>query len=316
MNDRNEIIKVIKSKVRTGFVGYILNMLSLRCLYNEYVDKSKILQCVPTFRLSQDPLELFFGKIRSRNGFNDNPTMQQFMGAMRKLIVNQNFAISKGSNCNEYERSESIGNILHVSSRKRKLDDSSNTAERTAKNTISTINFDWCEKWDEINQVDLNIICENIGINLSEVSTAHIANIIEKKIENSNQIFCEDCVNVFNQNEKVAEAFLNSNFKEPPCQSTLEICCIVKKFMKLELLREITDFKVIENKIFEEIENGIFYENSDFSHNTGHKIYLIQFVVDTCIHILGTFIAKHATLTEHRRIYGSKWRNVIHFHGQ
>ena len=49
--------------------------------------------------MSQDPLELFFGCIRASLGFNNNPTVQQFMGAYKKLCAGALLKTGRGSNC-------------------------------------------------------------------------------------------------------------------------------------------------------------------------------------------------------------------------
>lgn len=40
-----------------------------------------------TNKLSQDHLELFFGSIRAKGGFNNNPTARQFQAAYKRLLV-------------------------------------------------------------------------------------------------------------------------------------------------------------------------------------------------------------------------------------
>lgn len=60
-----------KSDVKTGFMGYIINMQSLKMMFEKYIEKEKILSCIPTYFLNQDAVEMFFGKIRSRGGCNN-----------------------------------------------------------------------------------------------------------------------------------------------------------------------------------------------------------------------------------------------------
>ena len=40
-----------------------------------------------TFKISQDHLELFFGKTRSLDGCNNNPLARQFCAAYKKLLI-------------------------------------------------------------------------------------------------------------------------------------------------------------------------------------------------------------------------------------
>lgn len=63
--EKNDQIKnVLKSSRQTGFVGYLINISSLKQMFEEYVTDSAILTSISTYSLSQDFLEIFFGKNR------------------------------------------------------------------------------------------------------------------------------------------------------------------------------------------------------------------------------------------------------------
>lgn len=61
-------------------------------MYQTYVTVFKYLI---TYRLSQDHLELFFGAIRSKSGYNNNPTARQFEAAYKRLIVKKNLLLTR-----------------------------------------------------------------------------------------------------------------------------------------------------------------------------------------------------------------------------
>ena len=48
---------------------------------------SQMPSAVLTYKLSQDHLELFFSSVRTRGGFNNNPTARQFTAAYKRLLV-------------------------------------------------------------------------------------------------------------------------------------------------------------------------------------------------------------------------------------
>jgi len=52
-----------------------------------------------TYKLSQDHLELFFSKIRSCGGFNNNPSVVQFQAAFRSLVLKNCVTPSLAGNC-------------------------------------------------------------------------------------------------------------------------------------------------------------------------------------------------------------------------
>lgn len=76
--------KVIHSERKTGFLEFIIclkNAIELfKLLFKKCNGKFKYLL---TYKLSQDHLEVFFSALRSRGGFNNNPSAYQFRNAYR-----------------------------------------------------------------------------------------------------------------------------------------------------------------------------------------------------------------------------------------
>lgn len=83
------------SNRKTGFVGLIICLMNVKDLYNDYVSTNK-LKFILTYKLNQDHLEMFFSAIRSRCGFNNNPSALQFRTAYRRLLV-RNFIKEHGT---------------------------------------------------------------------------------------------------------------------------------------------------------------------------------------------------------------------------
>ncbi|KAL3185565.1 hypothetical protein MRX96_028967 [Rhipicephalus microplus] len=52
-----------------------------------------------THKLSQDHAENFFGSVRGRGGYNNNPTAAQFMAAYKRLLVQAEVTSSSSGNC-------------------------------------------------------------------------------------------------------------------------------------------------------------------------------------------------------------------------
>lgn len=78
---------IINSNRKTGFLGFIISLKSALLMYNEMVCKEKKLIYLPIYKMSQDHLQLFFSSVRSRGGWNNNPTCRQFTAAYKRLIV-------------------------------------------------------------------------------------------------------------------------------------------------------------------------------------------------------------------------------------
>lgn len=71
----NKRIFLCKSKLNTAFTGFIIDMTSLRMIYKQFVEDQNLMTSLSTFPLLQDRVEILFSKIRSANGYNDNPTV-------------------------------------------------------------------------------------------------------------------------------------------------------------------------------------------------------------------------------------------------
>lgn len=70
---------------KTGFLGFVVFMDSIIRMCN--LGDNQLFVYLPTSKLSQDHLELFFGVIRSFGHCNDNPTAKQFEAAFKRFIV-------------------------------------------------------------------------------------------------------------------------------------------------------------------------------------------------------------------------------------
>lgn len=53
------------------------------------------------YKLGQDHLEMLFSKIRSKGGFNNNPDVNQFVSALKALLVKTEITPSVNANCLE-----------------------------------------------------------------------------------------------------------------------------------------------------------------------------------------------------------------------
>lgn len=63
LNDKGRMIRVCHSKINTGFNGFITNMVSLKLLFQEFVEERMLVITIRTFCLQTDPAEIFFGNI-------------------------------------------------------------------------------------------------------------------------------------------------------------------------------------------------------------------------------------------------------------
>lgn len=115
-------VSLISSRRKTAFRGFIADMHSVMLMYEKFVEIEGILGEFPTYYLLQDVIEMFFGKIRSCCGFNNNPNIHQFKGAYRKVQCNLNIRPSAIGNCrifhNNLPKNFFYSDIYFVSSKR------------------------------------------------------------------------------------------------------------------------------------------------------------------------------------------------------
>jgi len=78
---------VLQSERKTGVLGLITCLKTIKSLYSELIE-TKLLQFLLTYKFNQDHIELLFGAIRAKGGFNNNPTLEQFEAAYKSIIIN------------------------------------------------------------------------------------------------------------------------------------------------------------------------------------------------------------------------------------
>lgn len=106
---------MIEGQRKTGFLGFLICIESLKGLYADYVAQTNSpLNYILTYKISQDHLEIFFSAIRNRGGQNNNPSAYQFRNSYKRLLLHTEVKGSKYGNC--IELPESPISILTVTS--------------------------------------------------------------------------------------------------------------------------------------------------------------------------------------------------------
>lgn len=296
-NRQGQIVRVINSTLRTAFRGFIINMINFRSIYEECV-VTKVMDYLPTHRFSQDILEAFFGRIRSQLGHNDNPTVEQFGSAYRKIVVNNEIKCSDSSNC----RDNLCLDILTVSSRRPRI----NTVENEDDINLNNMHTESTNRTEHI-QID-----NYEWMDLEIVSVAHLAGLIELKIENQGRFNCADCLKIFSENDKVSQ----SQLKNIPCQSTFEICSIAHKHVKKLAADSSYTYDKLLQDISCEFNYTTAYPKTNFENHVDHKNFFINFIAEEYIRAQATYIAKKVTLREQEILLGNKFKKIRQFKGQ
>lgn len=224
----------IKSRRHTGFVGFIINMVNARKMYEDYV-VTGLLDSLSLFYNSQDLLESFFSRIRALLGANDNPTAQEFKAAIRKLLFFNEISSSIFANC---EDNLDILTVSSVTPRMMNIfqDQDNDGEDNDGEKNFSeeNQNIDFFEEIEEFNALSNTSEAESEIQNKEEATIAYVAGTIEKKVKSS-KFACKECLSVcehlFDENEKISGQFIENNRTQRPCKSTFNICkCVHKIF--------------------------------------------------------------------------------------
>lgn len=310
---KSKIVSILHSKCKTAFRGFIVDIEALLSMYREYIEENSLMTSISTYLLQQDIIEMFFGKIRAKCGFNNNPNVHQFKGAYRQLSTNIKIQISPYANCryfdSELPSTRNYSNITTVSSRRAKFipDEAFEDVIQQQKDEIleDVICLESIENSDPL--VDF----------MSDFSIFYAASRIETKISENSTFFCMECRNVFAENEK---SNLNSNIHlSPPCTSTYEICKTADRFMKLYDIsapEKKYDFKVIYCLIFRALDFENLFVDSLFDCDMHHKYQLIKCIVGDYVAMTAMHKSKQITMEQHDKVLRQHLNRLVVNSGQ
>lgn len=184
------IVPVIKSTRKTGFIGLIISLQSIKNMFIDTV-MTKELEFLLTYKMSQDHLEIFFSAIRSRGGFNNNPTALQFESSFKRLLVHTEIMTSSGANCMVMDMTK----ILWVSSSTSKPVENSN------------IYLDMLCAEIEDDDINFNTNQFNVLQQVVEDIVEYIAGFIVRKL--SRKLICDECTEVLTRTNIESGSLIN-----------------------------------------------------------------------------------------------------------
>lgn len=305
--------EITTTQRKIPFVGFKNNSIALKLMYEELVE-TNLIDKICTTDLQQDLLESFFSRMRSKGGFNSNPTQEQFIGNFRRILLNNELTASAISNCVDKLH------IMHVSS-------SQVSQHKPDSNYLMQINVQEehdgeCEpESNEGEEVLIAVNEENSEMKAIEIlNAANLAAIIESSIQRSKKFSCADCAMIFELNLKIdADHFVKNRKNDLPCRSTFEICATSLKIMsKYFTSVHISHFDYF--KLFDSIKKAIntehLYVQSSFEHCMEHKSFVIDLIIEEIIKVKCVSIARIETLQQHTTFIRSCKTHDIHNSGQ
>ena len=88
---------VIHSRRKTFVLGFYISVKSIFAISQQLLATGSSYK--PTYRFSQDYIEILFSCIRQKGGWNNNPNCLQFQGSLRRLLIENFVSASKVANC-------------------------------------------------------------------------------------------------------------------------------------------------------------------------------------------------------------------------
>ena len=296
---------------KMGFVGFLFNIESLQFLYKNLIYENNLLLYFPTYKISQDHIELFFGQIRSLGGYNNNPSAKQFKSAYKKMMVHLELRDSFKGNCIPLE-------AIPI------LTPSEVINKTCGKERISEVTEEVIEVEDD--EIFHNAL--NININISEFkkeAITYIAGFVVKKI--GKILKCEECVySLSGDRYNLITSFINQKDKGQylfyPSEDVMYICLTTEKILQIFFngSETVIDIKKInirvlkiiigKKNLFESLNNH-FREQNIFTSHFNNLIELISSIYATVrIHHY------NKSLFDKSRSIRSSYNKLVLFKGQ
>jgi hypothetical protein len=285
-NQNRKRVRLVKSARKTGFVGLIVCLKNAQFLYKTLVESGHLTH-LPMYRFNQDHIELLFGLIRSKGGFNDNPDAAQFKGAYRHIIVHlgENQVMSNTGNCRQLDTID----ILHVSSWRKPLN--AINAARSNGLKFEGVEGDALEQ-DRYLELVSTAIKSNSLSECASSMTAFIAGSVARRL--SKTVQCGTCTNSLTQNNPTDPSLIAFRDKfgvTYPSKDVLKICQAAERAFRS--CREVSgekSYRLLQNAILSSfVENPVFEDQADHGTDSGglnnHRNLLLKLVVTSYLDV-------------------------------
>ncbi|CAH0558622.1 unnamed protein product [Brassicogethes aeneus] len=228
---------------KTPFIGFSITSMSVCGIFDEFVKSGK-LNYFLTYKVSQDHLEIFFCSVRSRNGWNNNPTCLQFKNTFRRLLLHTKISQGEG-NCKVLDATT----VLSIPS-------------TSVKSTVEEVDFSMYRKFsyepaDFLLDHNYDILSGVVELNtLTSNVVTYISGYVVKMLEESNKcaeciLGCRSTMDAINDESYSLISFKDKGGLHIPSYGLVKICQGVEIAIKNMLLS--TDNKIPKEKNFMDI---------------------------------------------------------------
>lgn len=238
---------ILMSQRKTGFLGLIIRLMSVQNSFDEVI-KTEMMKFLCTYKLSQDHLEMFFSIMRSRGGFNNNPTAMQFEGAYNRILIHSELQAPEAANCLAQDNTS----ILNVAS--------SNVMNR---NCIDSLNVGDIEAEDLDNMVPFQEITNSMYY--SDI-VAYIAGFVSRKMMKI--INCETCAQSLTTSSTTSALLVRKNRGGlcKPSSDVVKICLVAESIVRSMTNFSMNDHQQNDYNFIEKIEFERPFQESHRAH--------------------------------------------------
>ncbi|CAH2108786.1 unnamed protein product [Euphydryas editha] len=198
---------------KTGFLGFLICIKTILFLYEELVKTEKI-DFLSSYKLSQDHLEIFFSAVRSKGGFNNNPTATQFKSAFKRLLVHGELKNLTTGNCvplsdiNILIHSRPEVAINNTTDRNRLIENDEEILQSLDNEVVVPKDHDYLADPTRLTEYAKQVII-------------YIAGFVVTKLET--QLKCEQCLSTLRSPEKLNNTFLIRKDKGGLCHPSKHV---------------------------------------------------------------------------------------------
>lgn len=286
----------INSSRKTGFIGFIMGLKSVKTLYEMYIQPKKLL-FVPFYKMSQDHLELFFCTTRSRLGYNNNPTVRQFKSTYQRILSHCQISDRGIGNCLPIEEisilnATSTVETINASVPMRHLiDNDESTNQVTPSTSMEAIEEEFLADHDYL--FDPTALTEYTK-NVVEYIGGFIVRHLNKKMR------CETCLSILTRNAEKYNSliyFKNRGGLVIPSKDVTLICENTEKEIRA-LLSSCNDrIKLVSRSSFLKISINVqtkLMSKKLFSDCETHEHFslLPKAIIETYLHIRFFYITR------------------------
>lgn len=297
-------IPVLKSQIFTGFLGFLVAIQSFQDIYMKYVVEDQILQYIGTNKFSQDHLENFFSCIRSRGGFNKNPTAKDFHNAYRKILMLKKIKSSNGNCQSDDIEIMDVFNDLDD----RELDEPSIQLIACEEDDVSV---DCVDDFFEIN-FDLTDYKSNV--------VEYIAGFVQKSMVT--KVNCQFCKSILKSSTHSffdlinKKQYVNGNLFKPH-EDLFKICVISEKFFVQQSYVNKKDLSYLILKILKFLPNSLFSclqeHILDYDIFENHRYLLMKLIIRKYLEIRIHHFNKLENINFKKTPMRRKLNNLIKF---